>query len=419
MSTAETTGTASATGAALVQPAPPEIDDATARAIARDGWGVDGPARALGSHQDRNFLIEPDGGPRVLLKVANPSVTARELEAQSAAAAAIDAAGVRAPRALPLPDGATARSVVVEGVTMQARLLEFLEGETLEGYLSRDAVTAIGTLAATVDVALADLDAPGAERVHQWDLREAPGVLDELLPYVEDDSLRAELAAAARTAWDAVEAVAARLPMQFIHGDLTDDNVVTADPISRVPDGVIDLGDLNRTWTVGELAITVSSLLHHDGMDLPRRPARSRRITRSGRCRPTKPTRSGRSSWSAAPCWSRAPTMCSRPTPPISTPPRTSSTSARSSPRRRRLRCRWRPRSCARRPLTRSSRLPCPLHRPSCRRSTPHGSAPSTSRRRVRCCTRGGGWRHPPSGRPSRPPASERMPQPPGSASPG
>ena len=57
--------------------------------------------------------------------------------------------------------------------------------------------------------------------------------------------------------------------MQFIHGDLTDDNVVTDDPVTRVPDGVIDLGDLNRTWTVGELAITVSSLLHHDGMDLP------------------------------------------------------------------------------------------------------------------------------------------------------
>ncbi len=64
--------------------------------------------------------------------------------------------------------------------------------------------------------------------------------------------------------------LADRLPSQFIHGDLTDDNVVAGDPVTRVPDGVIDLGDLNRTWTVGELAITVSSLLHHDGMDLAR-----------------------------------------------------------------------------------------------------------------------------------------------------
>lgn len=254
---------------ALVQPAPPDIDEATAAKIAFDGWGVAGRARALGSHQDRNFLIEPDGGPRVLLKIANPSVSAPELEAQSAAAAAITGAGVRAPRALAFADGTTARAVAVEGVTMQARLLEFLEGETLSGYLSPAAVRAIGTLAATVDVALAELVAPAAERVHQWDLREAPGVLAELLPYVPDDGLRDRLAGAATSAWDAVTAVADRLPVQFIHGDLTDDNVVTGDPLTRIPDGVIDLGDLNRTWTVGELAITVSSLLHHDGMDLP------------------------------------------------------------------------------------------------------------------------------------------------------
>lgn len=256
-------------GGLLVQPAPPEIEEATAARIAFDGWGVDGRARALGSHQDRNFLIEPEGHPRVLLKIANPSVTAPELEAQSAAAAAISAAGVRAPRALPFADGTTARPVVVDGVTMQARLLEFLEGETLSGYLSPGAVRAIGALAATVDVALSALEAPGAERIHQWDLREAPGVLDELLPFVADEALRVELAAAAAAAWGAVSRVAGHLPVQFIHGDLTDDNVVTDDHVTRVPDGVIDLGDLNRTWTVGELAITVSSLLHHDGMDLP------------------------------------------------------------------------------------------------------------------------------------------------------
>jgi hypothetical protein len=108
----------------LVQPAPPDIDEATAARIARDEWGVTGRARALGSHQDRNFLIEPEGAPRVLLTIANPSVSAAELEAQSAAAAAITAAGVRARRALRFADGTTARAVVVDGVTMQARLLE-------------------------------------------------------------------------------------------------------------------------------------------------------------------------------------------------------------------------------------------------------------------------------------------------------
>ncbi|WP_137843879.1 aminotransferase [Microbacterium sp. 2FI] len=260
---------------ALVQPAPPEIDDDTAARLARDGWGVEAMARALGSHQDRNFLLERPDAPPLLLKIANPSVSADELEAQSAAASAIaERAGTRAPRALaPEAGHGTVAAVIVDGVVMQARVLEFLEGETLSGYLSPAVVTALGALAARVALALAeldglDIDPAVAEREHQWDLRHAPRVLAELLPYIADDDLRSRATEAAASAWSAVEALAADLPAQFIHGDLTDDNVVTADPITRIPDGVIDLGDLNRTWAVGELAITVSSLLHHDGMDL-------------------------------------------------------------------------------------------------------------------------------------------------------
>lgn len=256
---------------ALVQPAPPEIDDTTAAQIALDGWGVVARARALGSHQDRNFRLDRDAAPPLLLKIANPSVTAAELEAQSAAAELIAAGGtLRAPRALAHRDGGTTRHVVVDGISMQARILEFLEGETLSGsgYLSPTVVRAMGAAAATVDVQLTGLRAEGAERAHQWDLRHTPGVLAELLPYVHDDTLRERLSDASAAAWQSVDAWAPQLPRQFIHGDLTDDNVITADRATHVPDAVIDLGDLNRTWTIGELAITLSSLLHHDGVGL-------------------------------------------------------------------------------------------------------------------------------------------------------
>lgn len=270
--------------ASAVQPPPPDIDEAAAAALALAHWGIAATARTLGSHQDRNFLLQPADGPSLLLKIANPSVTAAELEAQSAAAALLaERAGCRAPRARAFPDGTTALRIEVDGVAMHARVLEFLEGRTLSGHLSRPVVEELGALAARVALALADLDAPDAERVHQWDLRHARAVLDDLLPFVPDDALRARLAEVAASAWSVVDAVAAELPSQFIHGDLTDDNVVTADPLTRLPDGVIDLGDLNRTWTVGELAITVSSLLHHDGVDLP---AAMRAVSAYDRMRP-------------------------------------------------------------------------------------------------------------------------------------
>lgn len=252
----------------LVQPAPPAISAADAARIAGDGWGIAGSARALGSHQDRNFLLTRPDGPDLLLKIANPSVTRAETEAQSSAAALIaDRCGVRAPRALPLAagGGGSTLAVAVDGVTVHARLLDFLPGETLTGHLSIPVVRRMGRLAAQIAGALESLDAPGAERTHQWDLRHAPTALAATLPHVADAGDRRRLADTAAAAWTAVQAVADDLPVQWIHGDLTDDNVVASDPVSRMPDGVIDLGDLNRTWAIGELAITVSSLLHHPG----------------------------------------------------------------------------------------------------------------------------------------------------------
>jgi 4-aminobutyrate aminotransferase-like enzyme/Ser/Thr protein kinase RdoA (MazF antagonist) len=254
---------------ALVPGAPPRVSAARAAEIARADFGVDGSAHSLGSNQDLNFVVTVPGEPDRLLKIANPSTTAAELEAQSRAALRL-AEHVRVPVAVTDPDGSTVRSIDVDGAIVRARLLDCLEGRTLSGSgpLSRRTIAGIGRLAADVDVTLADFADAGAVRTTQWDLRHAPDVIAELLHHVGDQKLRARLQQASAEAWAAVEPLGAVLPVQVIHGDLTDDNVVVSDPLSAEPDGVIDLGDLNASWRVGELAITLSSLLHHDGVGL-------------------------------------------------------------------------------------------------------------------------------------------------------
>jgi 4-aminobutyrate aminotransferase-like enzyme/Ser/Thr protein kinase RdoA (MazF antagonist) len=252
----------------LVQAPPPEISLEAAADLAAELFGVTGSARPLGSNQDLNFVIDDGVVPR-LLKIANPATPAVELEAQSRAAARIAGhSDVRVPLPHVFADGTSVRPVEVAGGTAHARLLDFLPGRTLSGsrYLSPTAIRAMGRLAASVDLALADFTDPGTERTNQWDLQHAPGALTTLLPSVADPDLRERLRSTAEAAWRAVAAQVESLPQQVIHGDLTDDNVVSTD--GRVPDGVIDLGDLGRTWRVGELAITLSSLLHHDGVDL-------------------------------------------------------------------------------------------------------------------------------------------------------
>ncbi|HKT56796.1 MAG TPA: phosphotransferase, partial [Microbacterium sp.] len=255
-------------GAALVQAPPPEIDEAQAAALAQDLFGVTGRAASLGSNQDLNFVIDTGAPDRLLLKIANPATDPAELEAQSLAAGLIGArAGIRVPLAQGFPDGTTVRPVATaDGGTAHARLLPFLAGSTLGGsaYLAPDVIARFGEVAAAVDTALAGWRHPGTERDSQWDLRHAPAVLAELLPSVADDGLRLHLQQTADDAWALIAPVATTLPQQVIHGDLTDDNVVALD--GRMPDGVIDLGDLGRTWRAGELAITLTGILHHDGV---------------------------------------------------------------------------------------------------------------------------------------------------------
>src|SRR5581483_2082697 len=105
-------------------------------------------------------------------------------------------------------------------------------------------------------------------RVLQWDLRHADRVVGVLGRHVRDEGLRARVTEAAAAAWISVESLAGALPVQAIHGDVTDDNVVcSVSGGRRFPDGVIDFGDLTSSWAVGELAVAITSVLRHAGAE--------------------------------------------------------------------------------------------------------------------------------------------------------
>ena len=89
--------------------------------------------------------------------------------------------------------------------------------------------------------------------------------VEVLAPHVADSHHREMIASAAADAWRIVSGLAEDLPVQVIHGDITGDNVVCDE--AGLPDGLIDFGDLMRSWTVAELAVAVATLLRHDGCE--------------------------------------------------------------------------------------------------------------------------------------------------------
>lgn len=255
-------------GAGLVRP---DVSTDDAALIARECYGVDAVASELGSNQDRNFVLVEADGTRSVVRVDNPVFGEDARAAQHEALDAYRVAGVRVPAVLPGLDGQLTQCW--RGFAV--RRSEFAEGEPMvdAGYFAPVVLAEFGALAAASVNALAGLTHPGLERDQMWDMRVAHEQITALAPAVTEAELRSRVRTAADEAQRALSIVAAALPVQPIHGDLTDDNVTgRRGEDSRLhPHIVLDLGDLGLGWRVAELAVCVSSMLHHE----PARPLRA------------------------------------------------------------------------------------------------------------------------------------------------
>ncbi|KHO18541.1 aminotransferase [Mycolicibacterium setense] len=252
----------------------PQITDTQARDILAAHFDLHGNVKSLGSQQDKNFLVSADAGIAGVLKIANPAFNETELTAQELAAELIATAepDLRVAQSLANRNGEKLTAVTGLGPsdgTAHVRLLRHLPGGTLieTGYLPPATVGELGALAGRVSRALAGFSHPGLDRVLQWDLRYGADVVRRLVSHVDDDEARARLQAAADEAWAHIEPLAETLPVQAVHMDLTDANVVVSHDSGGVvhPDGIIDFGDLADSWAVSELAITLSCVLQHPG----------------------------------------------------------------------------------------------------------------------------------------------------------
>ena len=87
--------------------------------------------------------------------------------------------------------------------------------------------------------------------------------METLVGSVADSARRSDVLALSGRAWTALGPVVDELRSQVVHADLADYNVVAErDPAGRLsPTGVIDFGDVVRSWLVADLATALTSLL--------------------------------------------------------------------------------------------------------------------------------------------------------------
>ncbi|MEU5397712.1 aminotransferase [Streptomyces sp. NPDC005963] len=249
----------------------PEFTDEAVEDVLAKRFGIIGTVRDLGSQQDRNFRVRTDSGASRVLKVSNPATGPDALRAQCRAVhhLASTAPDLRLPRARRGTDGEYLQPLRTRNGTLNCRLFDYVDGEPImdSRYLAPHVIARLGELSGRIAAGLADFSPQGPLPATMWDLRNALDVVESLAPHMSEAKDAERVLLAARAAHRAVMAVADRLPEQVIHGDVTDNNVVCDRQTDGrpLPQGVIDFGDLSHGWTVAELAVTCTSILHHHG----------------------------------------------------------------------------------------------------------------------------------------------------------
>lgn len=245
----------------------PQVSEAQALQWLAEYYGLVGTLQALGSQQDLNYRVDSERG-RFVLKVCRGDYALVELQAQHAGLKYLaEHSAIKVPRVIAANNGADLLSLQANGETVHVRLLEYIDGQPLTDFdhLGQDVVAGFGRLCGEMDLALAGFDHPGLERTLQWDARHASALINHLLPVITDAQQRAAISAAAEQAERRLQPLLDKLPVQAIHMDITDDNAVWARDAQRhwQLQGVIDFGDLVRTWRITDLSVTCAALLHH------------------------------------------------------------------------------------------------------------------------------------------------------------
>ncbi|WP_248732424.1 aminotransferase [Pseudomonas sp. MWU13-2517] len=245
----------------------PQVSPDQAAQLLKQHYGLDGSLRSLGSQQDLNYKIDSERG-RFVLKISRGDYAAIELQAQHAALKDLQGREhIRVPKVIQTLEGDELLTVSLDGQTLHVRLLEYIDGRPLTDlpHLSREVIAGFGALCGRMSQALAGFEHPGLERTLQWDPRHAQELITHLLNTLDDLPHRVALTQVARQVDECIRPLAHRLPWQAVHMDITDDNVVWQRDAQRhwQCQGVIDFGDLVRTWRIADLSVTCAALLHH------------------------------------------------------------------------------------------------------------------------------------------------------------
>lgn len=252
--------------AASVAARRPRFDATDATRIAQKLWDLKAMAQELPSERDQNFLMVDEADRRFILKIANAAERSGVLDLQLGALEHLAEAGLpyHFPAARPAVDGRPIATVTSPaGETHLVRLLTYVPGRPLGRHArTPELLGELGHFLGSLDRALGTFVHEEADRELVWNLAGAAELTREHLTAIDDEECRALVTRCldryeARTVPQIEE-----LRTGVIHNDANDANLLVRRAIPSAHaavapriSGLVDFGDLVRSWTVAELAV--------------------------------------------------------------------------------------------------------------------------------------------------------------------
>jgi len=247
----------------------PRLSLADAERVARERYGREGPARALTSERDQNFVIEDAERGAIVLKIANGREERALLEAQQQAMARLAQRGVPVPRVVSGSSGEPLTELARDdGGRHFTWALTPLPGVLLAdvAFRSPELLEQVGVAVGRLTSALHGFTHPALDRTFAWDLTSAVDRVAATRAAIDDEASGIAIDAVVDRVREHVLPRALELPRAAIHNDLNDHNILvaasskTAGRLTRLDQvtGIIDFGDMLYGWRVADLAIAAA-----------------------------------------------------------------------------------------------------------------------------------------------------------------
>ena len=231
----------------------------------RTQWGITAELTPLPGEFDLNFDAQTAKGDGYVLKVMRPECDPGLVDMQ---VAALTHMAARAP-GLPFPEvikTLSGQQIVTHSGPSGDRLLWLLQrlpGRTFAQALPKtnDLIHDLGRVIGGSDLALMDFTHPALTRDFKWDLMQATWIKSEIAGVVTGP--RRALLERVDAEFDAILPALRRLPVQAIHNDVNDYNILVDGALSEPHhiSGLIDLGDMCAAPRICNLAIAAAYIV--------------------------------------------------------------------------------------------------------------------------------------------------------------